>query len=73
MIAAGALVTPGKQIGPGEVWAGRPAKYLRKVGEGDQKMLDYIWPVYDKLGAEYRDAGLDLRKLQVNRRQPPSD
>ncbi|MAO54457.1 MAG: gamma carbonic anhydrase family protein [Rhodospirillaceae bacterium] len=73
LIAAGALVTPGKQIGPGEVWAGRPAKYLRKVGEGDQKMLDYIWPVYDKLGAEYRDAGLDLRKLQVNRRQPPSD
>ena len=52
LIAAGALVTPGKQIGPGEVWAGRPAKFLRKVGPDDQKMLDYIWPVYDNLSAE---------------------
>ena len=73
LIAAGALVTPGKQIGPGEVWAGRPAKFLRKIAEGDQKMLDYIWPVYDKLSAEYRQAGHDLRDLSRNRRQPPSD
>ena len=73
LIAAGALVTPGKQIGPGEVWAGRPAKFLRKVGPNDQKMLDYIWPVYDNLSAEYRLAGHDLRKLSRNRPVPPSD
>jgi len=73
LIAAGALVTPGKQIGPGEVWAGRPAKFLRKVGPDDQKMLDYIWPVYDNLSAEYRLAGHDLRSLSRNRRTPPSD
>ena len=73
LIAAGALVTPGKQIGPGEVWAGRPAKFLRKVGPNDQKMLDYIWPVYDNLSAEYRLAGHDLRKLSRNRPIPPSD
>ena len=73
LIAAGALVTPGKQIGPGEVWAGRPAKFLRKVGPDDQKMLDYIWPVYDNLSAEYRLAGHDLRSLSRNRRIPPSD
>lgn len=73
LIAAGALVTPGKQIGPGEVWAGRPAKFLRKVGPNDQKMLDYIWPVYDDLSAEYRLAGHDLRKLSRNRPVPPSD
>ena len=73
LIAAGALVTPGKQIGPGEVWAGRPAKFLRKVGPNDQKMLDYIWPVYDDLSAEYRLAGHDLRKLSRNRPIPPSD
>ena len=73
LIAAGALVTPGKQIGPGEVWAGRPAKFLRKGGPNDQKMLDYIWPVYDNLSAEYRLAGHDLRKLSRNRPVPPSD
>ncbi|MEP0337759.1 MAG: gamma carbonic anhydrase family protein [Alphaproteobacteria bacterium] len=73
LIAAGALVTPGKQVGPGEVWAGRPAKFLRKVGPNDQKMLDYIWPVYDDLSAEYRLAGHDLRKLSRNRPIPPSD
>jgi carbonic anhydrase/acetyltransferase-like protein (isoleucine patch superfamily) len=73
LIAAGALVTPGKQIGPGEVWAGRPAKFLRKVGPNDQKMLDYIWPVYDDLSAEYRRAGHDLRALSRNVRIPPSD
>ncbi|MEQ8228672.1 MAG: gamma carbonic anhydrase family protein [Rhodospirillales bacterium] len=73
LIAAGALVTPEKKIGPGEVWSGRPAKFLRKVGPNDQKMLDYIWPVYDNLSAEYREAGLDLRRLQRNRPIPPSD
>tara|TARA_R110001592_G_scaffold247909_1_gene510044 strand:- start:4923 stop:5510 length:588 start_codon:yes stop_codon:yes gene_type:complete len=73
LIAAGALVTPGKQIGPGEVWAGRPAKFLRKVGPNDQKMLDYIWPVYDDLSAEYRLAGHDLRALSRNIRTPVSD
>ena len=73
LIAAGALVTPGKQIGPGEVWSGRPAKFLRKVGPNDQKMLDYIWPVYDDLSAEYRRAGHDLRALSRNIRTPPSD
>jgi carbonic anhydrase/acetyltransferase-like protein (isoleucine patch superfamily) len=73
LIAAGALVTPGKQIGPGEVWAGRPAKFLRKVGPDDQKMLDYIWPVYDDLSTEYRMAGHDLRALSRNIRTPPSD
>ena len=73
LIAAGALVTPEKQIGPGEVWSGRPAKFLREVGPNDQKMLDYIWPVYDNLSAEYRQAGLDLRQLQRNRPIPPSD
>ncbi|MAY68391.1 MAG: gamma carbonic anhydrase family protein [Rhodospirillaceae bacterium] len=73
LVAAGALVTPGKEIGPGEVWAGRPAKFLRKVGPNDQKMLDYIWPVYDDLSAEYRLAGHDLRKLSRNRPLPPSD
>jgi carbonic anhydrase/acetyltransferase-like protein (isoleucine patch superfamily) len=31
MLAAGALLTPGKRVPAGELWAGRPAKYLRTL------------------------------------------
>ena len=31
MLAAGALLTPGKRVPSGEIWAGRPAKFWRKV------------------------------------------
>ncbi len=61
LVAAGALVTPGKIIGDGEVWAGAPARLLRKLSVKDAEMLDYIWPSYSKLGAEYAEAGLDQR------------
>ena len=63
LVAAGALVTPGKVVPAGELWAGSPARKVRDVGEGDQKMLDYIWPVYDRLGEEYRRMGADLRRF----------
>jgi len=71
LVAAGALVTPGKQVGAGEVWAGSPARRVRDIGEDDQKMLDYIWPVYDDLGSEYRRNGHDLRRF--SRVQQKSD
>ena len=31
MLAAGAMLTAGKVIGSGQLWAGRPAKYLRDL------------------------------------------
>jgi len=31
MLAAGAMLTPGKTIGGGQIWAGRPAKFLRDL------------------------------------------
>jgi gamma-carbonic anhydrase len=31
MLAAGAMLTPGKRIPSGELWAGRPAKYIRHL------------------------------------------
>ena len=31
MLAAGAMLTPGKRIGSGQLWAGRPAKYARDL------------------------------------------
>lgn len=31
MLAAGAMLTPGKRIPAGQIWAGRPARYLRDL------------------------------------------
>jgi len=33
MLAAGGMLTPGKTIGKGELWAGRPAKFLRLLSD----------------------------------------
>ena len=35
MLAAGAMLTQGKRIPSGQLWAGRPAKYLRDLTEED--------------------------------------
>lgn len=35
MLAAGALLTPGKVVKGGELWAGRPAKFLRSLTAGE--------------------------------------
>jgi carbonic anhydrase/acetyltransferase-like protein (isoleucine patch superfamily) len=39
MLAAGAMLTPGKVVPSGQLWAGRPAKYMRDL---TQEELDYI-------------------------------
>ena len=35
MLAAGAMLTQGKRIPSGQLWAGRPAKYVRDLSETD--------------------------------------
>jgi carbonic anhydrase/acetyltransferase-like protein (isoleucine patch superfamily) len=35
MLAAGAMLTPGKRIPSGQLWAGRPARYLRDLTPED--------------------------------------
>ena len=35
MLAAGAMLTPGKRIPSGQLWAGRPAKYVRDLSDAD--------------------------------------
>ena len=36
MLAAGAMLTPGKRIPSGQLWAGRPAKYVRDLSPEEQ-------------------------------------
>lgn len=35
MLAAGAMLTPGKRIPSGQMWQGRPAKYARDLSEAE--------------------------------------
>lgn len=35
MVAAGALVTPGKVVKSRQLWAGAPAKYMRDLSDED--------------------------------------
>jgi carbonic anhydrase/acetyltransferase-like protein (isoleucine patch superfamily) len=35
MLAAGAMLTPGKRMPSGQLWSGRPAKYMRDLADAD--------------------------------------
>ena len=56
MLATGALLTPGKVVGAGELWAGCPAKFWRKLTDDDIAQFDLRVGQYARLAAEYRDA-----------------
>ncbi|MBF0276465.1 MAG: gamma carbonic anhydrase family protein [SAR324 cluster bacterium] len=53
MVAAGSLVTPGKRIKAGELWAGNPARFKRHLSEEDQIRMNYVSTHYAELGQEY--------------------
>ena len=56
MVAASALVTPGKRIPSGQLWAGSPARYMRDLGpEGLAEIKDSA-SHYAALGQRYRAA-----------------
>lgn len=54
MVAAGALVTPGKRIPAGELWAGSPARFMRKLSAQDLDGFRRSADRYAALAAEYR-------------------
>jgi carbonic anhydrase/acetyltransferase-like protein (isoleucine patch superfamily) len=53
MAAAGSLVTPGKRIPRGQLWAGRPARYLRELTPDDHAAFAERAAHYVELAAEY--------------------
>ncbi len=54
MIAAGSLVTSGKHIPSGQLWGGRPAKYMRDLTDEELAFLSFSAERYVNLAAEYR-------------------
>ena len=54
MLAAGALLTPGKRIGRQELWAGVPARKLRDMPDEERAGLDQIAVHYVERAARFR-------------------
>lgn len=54
MLAAGALLTPRKRIGPNELWTGAPARLLRVMSAEERTKFDQNAIHYVALAARYR-------------------
>ncbi|WP_158045750.1 gamma carbonic anhydrase family protein [Skermanella pratensis] len=54
MVAAGALLTPGKRVRSGELWAGTPARFMRDVTPEEIAFFPRSARQYVDLAASYR-------------------
>jgi carbonic anhydrase/acetyltransferase-like protein (isoleucine patch superfamily) len=54
MLAAGAMLTPGKTVGSGELWAGSPAKFMRKVTPAELEKNRSMAEHYRRLADQHR-------------------
>ncbi len=53
MVAAGSLVTPGKRVKTGQLWAGRPAQYMRDLTQEELDYIDWSAKHYAELAKAY--------------------
>ena len=65
MVSAGALLTPGKRVPAGQLWAGGPARFVRALTDEEHEHHRKLAEGYVALGVEYRanvvlDAGSAL-------------
>lgn len=60
MLAAGALLTGGKRVGPNELWAGAPARRVRLLSERERADFDFMTARYVRNAARFR---AELRRV----------
>ena len=53
MLAAGSLLSPGKTVAAGEMWMGRPAKFVRELGESEFRALSKGAAKYLRTATDY--------------------
>ncbi|MEP6882636.1 MAG: gamma carbonic anhydrase family protein [Dokdonella sp.] len=53
MVGAGAIVSPGKVVGEGELWLGNPARFVRKLSDQEIEKLYYSAKHYVNLKNHY--------------------
>ncbi len=58
MVAAGALVTPGKRVPRGELWAGRPARKMRDLSPAEILDNRHSAAYYAEIAVRYLKEGL---------------
>ena len=56
MVAAGSLVTPGKHLESGFLYAGTPARQVRELKSVEYEMIKYSAQHYSKLKSAHREA-----------------
>ena len=56
MLAAGAMLTPGKRIPSGQLWSGRPAKYMRDLTAEEMARNQLGVAYYVEEGAKHKAA-----------------
>lgn len=54
MLAAGALLSPRKEIPGGQLWAGSPARHTRDLTDKEREFIPYSAANYARLAAEHR-------------------
>jgi carbonic anhydrase/acetyltransferase-like protein (isoleucine patch superfamily) len=52
-VGAGALITPGKIVGEGELWLGNPARMVRRLSDREIEQLHYSAQHYVRLKNQY--------------------
>jgi len=57
MVGAGSLVTPNKRVRSGELWAGRPARFVRVMPEQERAYIGDGVSHYCALAREYKAGG----------------
>ncbi len=55
MLAAGAVLTPGKIVKSGQIWAGSPAKYMRDLTKEEKDYIKVSEENYIDLAREYKE------------------
>ena len=54
MLAAGAMLTPGKTVGKAELWVGRPAKFLRYLTDEELEKNRSMAEHYRKIAEQHK-------------------
>ncbi len=57
VLAAGGMLTGGKTVPSGQIWAGSPAKYWRDIAAEEAEQFSYRAKQYVQLGQEYKKQG----------------
>jgi carbonic anhydrase/acetyltransferase-like protein (isoleucine patch superfamily) len=66
MLAAGAVLTPGKVVKSRQIWAGNPAKYFRDMTESEINYIQISADNYAELAREYAEVAKSADQTPID-------